>query len=309
MQIDASIPFGIQMPKLLTPFEAQSNAMTLQAQMQQAQMQQQQMAQGQQAMRDQMELSTLAATPGNIDPKTGTFTAEALTQIRNPMLRQKLNQDRIGTQLKSAEVEAKTSEAALKADQRKTDALHKLFEEAYSVYENTLQATGNKQAATEAFNKAQSAGFKDLKDTGRGGFSADTNFRMLAPEDVAAKLITHKERVEEEAKKKAAERDEQTPFIKETRYLDKLKGQLADLKPNDPAAGGLRQQIGQLQAHIAKIDAPARTQINLTPPISSVQEGLHGDEYMKTLPAAERNRVSMLLEGSLKPTEISMRNG
>ena len=309
MPIDASIPLGIQMPKLLTPFEAQSNAQSLQAQMQAAQIRQQELVQGQQAMRDQMELSTLAATPGNIDPKTGTFTAEAITQIRNPLLRQKLNQERIDTQLKSAEIARDTSQAGQEADKRKTDALHSLFENAYSVYESTLTATGSKQVATEAFNKAQSDGFKELKDTGRGGFSADTNFRVLTPDDVAAKLITHKDRVEEQAKKDAAERGEETPFIKESRYLDTLKGKLADLKPTDPASGPLRQQIAQLQAHIAKLDAPARTQISLTPMISTAQEGLHGDEYMKTLPAAERNRVSMMLDGSLKPTEISMRNG
>lgn len=269
--VDASIPLQVQLPRFNTPLEAQAQAATLRDQIAQTQLRQQSVQQGMQTLKDQSELSTIASDRLNIDPATGGFTPEALTKISNPLLRQKLNQERMGTMKTQAEIDYKTSEAGQEADKRKNTALHDMFETAYSTYEDVLKKTGNKDVATEAFNKSQTEGYNDIKATGRGGFPKDIQFKMLTPDDVGSRLISHKERMAEETARATAERGEQTPFIKETRYLDKLKGELADLKPNDPAARALVNQIAQIERHVAKLDAPSRTTVNMAGGPATVQ--------------------------------------
>lgn len=252
--IDPSIPLSVKPMQLDSPLQAYGQAMNLKALQARTQLQDLEVQQGMQTLRDQHELATLAADPANIDPATGGFKPEAMTKVTNPLLRQKLNQSRMQQLKEKADIDWKTSQTALNADEAKTKALHSVMEEAYSTYEDTRARTGNEQAATDAFNKTLAAGYDELKTTGRGGFTKDTQFKMLTPQEVGAKLIGHKERVEEQAKKDTAARGEDTPIIKESKYLERLKGQLADLAPGDPGAASLKNQIATVQAHIARLD-------------------------------------------------------
>lgn len=310
--IDPSIALGFQMPKFTSPMEAQQQAMTLQALQQQSQMRQQEIQQGRQNLQDQQQLSQLASDPTNLDPATGGFTAEALTKVQNPLLRQKLNNSRMDTLKLAEEIKMKGSQAGQEADKRKTEALHSVMEEAYSTYEDVLKKTGNPQVATDAFNQAQAAGYEEIKATGRGGFSKDQQFRLLTPEDVGHKLISHKERVAEERQASADERASQTPFIKETKYLDSLKAQLADLKPTDPASNSLRQQIAQVQRHIAKLDAPTMTEIKLQQVGAQSAEDAkasnkEGEDFLKTLPPSKANTVKAIAEGRMTFSGLGLR--
>lgn len=263
MVIDASIPLGVKPPNLMSPMEAQAANLKLSDLMAQSQLSQQQVQQGQQNLKDQQELSQLAADRSNIDPKTGGLTAEALAQLSNPMLRQKLNQSRMETMLKTREIEHKESTNAKETEERKSKTLNELFQNADSTYADVFKKTGDKKLATEASEKVQREGFDEIKRTGKGGFSSETQFNVLSPDDIARKLMSHKERMDLEHQQRVEENSAKTPFIRETDHLRKLEGQLADLSPTDPAAKGLMQQISDLKKHIAKLDAPSRTQVEI----------------------------------------------
>lgn len=304
--VDSNIPLGVQPPNLISPLDAYGKAMSLKSLQADTQAKNLQLMQGMQSLKDQQQLSQIAADPANLDPATGGLNSTALTKITNPLLRQKLNDTRLAQLKDKADIEYKTSEAGEKADKRKTDALHSVMESAYSVYEDTLSRTGNKDAATDAFNKAQQAGYEDIKTTGRGGFGKDVNFRMLSPEDVGAKLITHKERVDEASKKAAADRGEETPFIKETNYVEKLRHQLAELPANDPGRTALMSQIQKVEKHIARLDAPAHTSVTLERPKES---NLTGEDYLKSLPPSEQRLVKGIAENKINPNSLSTKGG
>lgn len=252
--VDASIPLSVKQPQFDNPLDIAGKAMNLKSLQASTQIENLKLMQGMQTLKDQQELAGIAADPANLDPATGGFNSAALAKITNPTLRAKLTETRMGQLKDKVDIDYKTSQTAQIADERKSKALHDIMEGAYGVYEDTLKRTGNKAAATEAFNKSQLDGYEDIKKSGRGGFAADTQFRLLTPEDVGAKLITHKERVDEQAKKDAATRGEETPFIKETRHVENLKHQLDDLKPNDPARKPIIDQIRKVEAHIARLD-------------------------------------------------------
>lgn len=252
--VDARIPLQVKPMQLDSPMQAMGQVMNMKQLQANTELKNMEVAQGMQTLKDQQELAHLAGDPANIDPKTGGFKPEAMTKVSNPILRQKLNQSRMQQMKEQAEIDWKTSQTALNADEAKTKALHGVMEEAYSTYEDTRARTGNEQAATDAFNKALSGGYEDIRTTGRGGFPKDTQFKMLTPQEVGAKLIGHKERVDEAAKKKTAERGEETPIIKETQYVERLKGQLADLPVGSPQAKSIAKQIADVQGHIARLD-------------------------------------------------------
>lgn len=252
--IDASIPLSVKPLQLDSPLKAYGQAMNIKQLQANTELKNLELAQGMQTLKDQQELAHLAGDPANIDPKTGGFKAEAMTRITNPLLRQKLNQSRMQMLKEQADIDWRTSETKLKADEAKTKALHGVMEEAYSTYEGTRARTGDDQAATDAFNRALTAGYEDLRTSGRGGFAKDTQFKMLTPDEVGAKLIGHKERVDEAAKKETAARADDTPIIKELRYVEKLKGQIADLAPGDPGAASLKQQLAKVESHIARLN-------------------------------------------------------
>ena len=256
-QVDASIPLSVKPMQLDSPMQAYGQMMNLQSLQASTKLQEMEVEQGMQTLKDQSELSQLGMDPANLDPKTGGFNTAAMAKITNPMLRQKLTQGRMQQLKESADIDWKTSETKLHADKAKSDALHGVMEEAYSTYEDVRTRTGNEPAARDAFNKALTGGYDDIKTSGRGGFPKDTQFKMLTPEEVGPKLISHKERMDMETKKKAAERGEETPIIKETRYVEKLKGELADLAPGDPAAKSIAKQIADVQAHIVRLDRAA----------------------------------------------------
>lgn len=249
--IDAGIPLSTRPVQLDTPIQAYGQAMNLKQLQANTELKNLQVAQGLQTLKDQQELARLGQDPSNYDPATGTFSAQALSKVSNPMLRQKLNQARVTAIKDAAEINYKTSATAQIADKRKTDALNEVMSTAYSTYEDTLKRTGNDQAARDAFTKALSGGYEDIKATGKGGFTSDTQFKMLSPEEVGAKLISHKERMTEEA---ALARGEEDPFIKETKYAEKLKGQIADLAPGDSGTASLKAQLAKVEAHIARMD-------------------------------------------------------
>src|SRR3954471_9677016 len=138
MVIDASIPLGIKPPNVMSPMEAQAGNFKLRDLMAQSQLSQQQVMQGQQTLKDQQELSRIASDRSNIDPATGGLTAEALAQLSNPMLRQKLNQDRLATMSKSAEVKRVTSEENRKEDDFKQKIIHDIMEKSYGAGEEYL---------------------------------------------------------------------------------------------------------------------------------------------------------------------------
>lgn len=309
--VDASIPLQAQMPQFMSPMQAAQGALSLRDLQAQTQLRQMQVMQGQQTLRDQQELSALAASRDNIDPATGGFTAEAIAQINNPMLRQKLNNDRMNTLKLGEEIKYKASQAGQEADKRKTDAIHGVMESAYSAYEDVLKKTGNVQAATDKFNQVQADGYQEIRDTGRGGFSKDQQFRLLTPDDVGAKLITHKERMEEENKARIRDAAEMSPFMKETRYLQQLKGKLADLRPTDPASNQLRQEIAQVQRHIAKLDAPTSTEIKMMMPSGqeapSKTGNLTGDTLLQALPPSQANVVRAIAEGRMTFSGLGLR--
>jgi len=264
MVVDASIPLSIKPPNFMTPFEAQSQMLTLQQQQQNAQMRNMELAQNMQTLRDQQQLSTLAANQSNMDVNTGTFTPEAIASIQNPMLRQKVNADRIAMLQKTAEINLKNNKDFYEVEKHKKDAVAEVYQTAYSAYESTLKKTGgNEQKATEEFNRLQAGGLQELRDTGRGGFSSDQKFKQLTPREAEYKLITHKERAEEEARAVTAARMEETTFIKESNYLRKLEAQIAALPPGDPQAEKLQKSLKEVQMHVAKLDNSAKTTVHI----------------------------------------------
>lgn len=249
--VDASIPLQAKPPQLITPIQAYGTALNLRELQANTQLKNLQLAQGMQTLKDQQQLSQLGADPSNFDPKTGTFSAEALAKVTNPLLRQKLNQARLTALKDASDINYKTSATGALSDKRKSDALNEVMQTSYSTYEDTLNRTGNAQAANDAFNASLSAGYQDIKATGKGGFPSDAQFKMLTPEEVGAKIITHKERATEEA---ALARGEEDPFIKETKYAEKLKGDLAELAPGDPASASIKAQIAKVEGHLARLD-------------------------------------------------------
>lgn len=254
--VDASIPLGVQLPQMMSPAQAMGQVATLRQLQANTMLKNMEVQQGLQSLKDQQELSALMADPSNLDPATGGLKPEALNNITNPALRQKLNKERMETLYKAKEIEYKGSEAGKVTEDRQQKALHDVWESAFGKYEDILKKTGNEKLALDAFNKAQADGYEDLKTTGRGGFQKDYQFKILSPQDVMSRITTHKERAEEDARG-------ETTFIKETNYLKKLESQLMGLSPTDPQAVAIRKQIGEVKAHIAKLDAPSRTQINM----------------------------------------------
>jgi hypothetical protein len=255
MALDPSIALGFQMPKFMSPMQAQMQALTLKQQMQNTQMQQVEMAQAMQTLRDQQAMSALYADPANYDKETGGLTPEAIAKIQNPTLRQKVNQDRLATLQKKEEIAYKSSESAKINEERQTKAVHDVWETALGEYEDVRKRTGNEKAAIDAFNKAQSDGYNELKTTGKGGFSDKSQFKMLSPSEVKSKLLGYKERATLEDRDK-------TPIIKEAEYVENLKAKLATLKPTDPEAGRVRAEIRAVEQHIKKVDAPPKYMIN-----------------------------------------------
>jgi len=327
--IDASIPLQVKPMQLDSPMQAMGQVMNMKQLQANTELKNMELANGMQTLKDQQELAQLAGDPSNIDPKTGGFKPEAMTKVSNPMLRQKLNQSRMQQLKEQAEIDWKTSQTALNADEAKTKALHGVMEEAYSTYEDTRARTGNEQAATDAFNKALAGGYDEIRTTGRGGFPKDTQFKMLTPQEVGAKLIGHKERMDEAAKNKTAERGEETPIIKETQYVERLKGQLADLPVGSPQAKTIENQIKAVQAHIAKMDAPARTTINtgdaesaklqpdelrfmatqaLSGDTSVFQNIGRGRQGAGNIAALRREMMAVAAEKGMSPEDVAMKN-
>ena len=252
--VDASIPLQVQQPQFTSPFQMAGQIATLKDLQQRTQLRNMQLAKGMQTLKDQQELSGIAADPANIDPATGFFNDAGLAKITNPLVRQDLTQGRQKAIAEKVDIDYKTSETARLNDDRKTKALHEVMESAYSIYEDTLERTGNEQAATDAFTKAQLEGYDEIKASGKGGFPKDTQFKTLTPKEVGAKLITHKERAQEKREKEAAEASKKDPIIKETQYAEELRTKIADLPAGSREAASLKRQLKGVEDHIARMD-------------------------------------------------------
>jgi hypothetical protein len=237
--VDASIPLQVQQPNLMTPFQAYSQVSGLQAMQQQQQLRDLQIQQEQQTLRDQMQLSSIASKPENIDPTTGQLKPEALSQVQNPILRQRLNKERLESMWKKEEIDSRVTKDALEIDTARTKKLHDVMEQGYAMYDSTLQHTGDKAAATKAFQDSIQQGYEGLR-TG-GLFKQDTQFKIPTPEEVYAKLTTVKER--EEAKSRA-----ETPFQKDVTALQHM---VDEGHGNSPEAHALRDRIRK-ETHVAE---------------------------------------------------------
>ena len=327
MPVDASIPLGIKPPQLLTPMEAQSNAMSLQHQIQQATLADQQIQQGQNALRDQQFLAQLAADPTNMDPATGTFNREAINKAAavNPMLAQKLNANRLDTIKTAAEIDWKTSETAKVDEARKSKTVNDIMERAYAEYDANR---ANPEMAAQKMREAMNTGFAEAAATGAGGFTPKqidalrAKWLAASPEVIGNTLTTHKERMDLEAR-------ETPPIGKEAAYAESLRRKLADLPPGDPAAVGLHRQITEVEKHIAKLDAPARTTINtgdaesakLQPEETTfmARQALAGDNSVLTnigrgkqgaanIVALRREMMKIAKDEGISPEELAMKN-
>ena len=285
--VDASIPLSVQAPQLMTPFQAYAQMTGLQAAQQQKTLRDQEIQQNALAMKDQVALSQAASNKDNIDPTTGLLKPEALAASGvSPSTTQKMTAAYREAQWKVAQTEYEKSREAVEANKAKTEALHPIMEEAYNAYERVLKQNGgpsNPQAvqlATEASNEVQSKGFADIKKTGKGGFSNETQFQIIPPQTLYDKLNKHKE---EEAR---AEKDK-TPFMRESEKLAELEA----------AGKGNTKEAKDLRKHIDKLDAPARTTIILPPGITEANKDMHGEEFLKTVKPDEQATVKAIAEG------------
>jgi hypothetical protein len=296
MPVDASIPLQVQQPQFITPMQAQQQALTYQGLQQNAQLRNLEIQREMQTLKDQQELTHLGGDPSNLDKETGGFTAEALGKITNPLLRQTMTQKRMLALKEKADMDWKTSETAQIGEKRKSEALHSVMEEAYSAYLDTRKSSqGNEEAARAAFDKTLREGYEDIKATGKGGFPKDTQFKMLTPEEVGPKLVTHKERLQMEQQERTAARGEETPIIKETRFVEKLTQQLADTAPGTPQAQSLARQIAQVKQHIARLDRmPGAAGEEGKPPVGfRYQPGGQALEPIPGGPAARERRDTL----------------
>jgi hypothetical protein len=255
--IDASIPLQVQGLKLDNPLDVYGKAMSVKSLQANTQMKNLELMQGMQTLKDQQQLSAVGADPSNYDQTTGMFNDQGLAKIENPTLRQKLTQDRLKAQGERATIDHLTSDTKIKKEDHQGAVVHDIMEDAYSEYEANRDKP---DLAMEKMRKKIKEGFDGLAATGKGDFSEKEldaiagKWMSAKPEEILSTLTIRKEKLAAEEKKKADERAEKTPIVKDAETLEKWKTQLAGLPANDPGSRPLKEQIKMLESNIARRD-------------------------------------------------------
>ena len=291
MPIDNTIALQVKQPdfsNFMSPLQAYGQALSLQQLQANTQLKNMQLQQGMQTLKDQQALSQLAAVPDNIDPATGMLKPAALeTSGVSLLARQNLTKAYNDAQYQQANIKWKTSEATATSNKLKTDTLHPIMEEAFSTYEQVLQDNGGPdsphavQMATEASNKVQANGLREIAQTGTGGVSKDDPLllKIRTPQELSAGLISHKERLDRQEKERTASRAEAAQAERE-RHDRSTETRMAQI-----AAGGTMQST-----------IPAQDQDKT------------GEDFLKTLPSSQQKEVKALVEGRLPVSPYALRS-
>jgi len=163
-------------------------------------------------IRDQQQsqnmLRALAQQPGNIDPKTGSFTPNALAQITkvNPQLGMKLGEQAVQAQNVAAEAEVHKSQAF--ADKMK--ASHEVASEAVDTYDAALAGGASPDAARVQAQDVLTKGVDKLRKSGMFSDAelaqAQTEFDPVRTRANAGKTAEWLDRVEQAKKDALAEK-------------------------------------------------------------------------------------------------------
>lgn len=207
-QVDTGVIMAAGQPTVqpINPMDAAGQAMSLQQLQQNIKLKQQEVQQNAMSMRDQQELMRAYQVPDNIDPATGLLKPAAIQGISNPQMKQKLIQGYNDAQYQIEQRKNLASKEAIANNKLRMETEKDMREKAQSVYDATLQSTGDQNAATKAFMDAQKDGIKDLK--ANGVFPENYQFKMLDPKANATSLQTYKERQEAIDKHNKEQRDE-----------------------------------------------------------------------------------------------------
>lgn len=298
MPIDPSIALGFQPTNLgiMSPLQAQQNALTVQDLMAQAKLRQMQVAQGQQTLANQQYLSQLAQNPANIDPLSGGFRPELIRgpiAQRSPELAQSLMATRQEWEGKNQELLKK------KADQTKIEtetAIKKqgviqdtMREPALIAYEEAIKQGKTPEQATSVAQEVYSGGLSELKQSGM--FSDDELKRVPGMFDYK-RVFTNSQSLKEY---RATEQKQKEELRKEKH--DEAQAALADKRE---ARADARE--ARLTNALAQKNAPPGAGYG-----GEAGKTLTGDEFLKTLPLVRANTVKAIAEGRMSLSDLGVR--
>ncbi len=274
--VDARIPLGIKLPQLMTPIEAQSNALSLQQQMAQAQLSQQQVQVGQNTLRDQVLLSDFALQPGSIDPATGMWTPTALAKITqaSPLLGQKLTQAQTAEQYKLSQIELEKGKAFVEKQKAVSGFLNDTFTDALRVAEQETDPTKRE----EKFQEAYANSFEEGK---KGGILGD----------MIRKPITYEQAKKIAIASGAASKDPVQLALAGQQAIGELKVELTHHPVGSPEAQAIAQKIAIATSALGKQTGALVEETPLTKDARKIEQ-LRVRSTDQTLPAAERDRAA-----------------
>jgi hypothetical protein len=168
MPVDNSIALQAQQPNLMTPFQAQQGALTIQDLMQQNQIRAQQIKQTQMTMRDQAELSKAWSNQQNIDPKTGLLDPEKVkpTDFSNPAMYQKLVENHTTASYKQSQAELEKQKSLVDTAKEQQSQKMEVLKDAHDTY---AQAIANGIPKDQAENLFQQKLRENLKEKQKVG--------------------------------------------------------------------------------------------------------------------------------------------
>jgi hypothetical protein len=249
MPVDASIPMGINPPNLMTPYQAQSGALSIQQQMQNTKLDQMRVMAGQQELHNQMFLSQVASEPGSLDPKTGLWSQDAIDKIvkTNPILGRDLLQKQTKDKMQIETLALDRSKALVEDHKAKSEAIN----------DEQTQAIAAADAAPadqreQVYAKEWTAGRDRLKKTG------------IFPDDVQFGDMSYKQAKEISMRRTSKENKNQVQQIEDARdQVNDLKTEYSHADPQSPQAKQLLQKIADGEAVIKKMAAPTAPMVNM----------------------------------------------
>lgn len=298
MPIDPSIALGFQPTNLgiMSPLQAQQNALTVQDLMAQAKLRQMQVAQGQQTLANQQYLSQLAQNPANIDPMSGGFKPELIRgpiAQRSPELAQSLmatrqewegkNQALVNKKAEQTKIETET---AIKKQGVIQDTMR---EPALIAYEEAIKQGKTPEQATSVAQEVYSGGLSELKQSGM--FSDDELKRVPGMFDYK-RVFTNSQSLKEY---RATEQKQ-----KEEVRREKHDAATEEIARQREARADRRE--GRLLTALAQKNAPPGAGYG-----GEAGKTLTGDEFLKTLPLVRANTVKAIAEGRMSLSDLGVR--